>query len=472
MKHIMRPIVNLVLNPALRRTLHWASHCTLSAASIALILLWASVPARADDWIYFTVKGDTLWDLCLKYTNKRGCWIELGRHNKVANDRAIPIGTEIRIPAEWLVKPPVVGRVLAVSGDVTLERRDGERLTPEPRELLYLGDTLASGEGSARVKLGQGDEVLLRPGSEFRLENLSSTKSGKGAREIELKRGNVDVKVLHDRGTRFQVDTPAAVAAVRGTDFRVSSSGDGGAEMRLEVLDGRVRVDGQVGGELLERGEGIKVREGRRPGEVVELLPAPAVEQAGATLRPPYSLSWNSSPGAERWYVDIRTPDGEHELLETRLTPTPGIDLEGLEPQCYQVEVSAIDSQDFRGFESANRVCLGDALDVPPAPEVLDHQQTRRGHDWSIGWQAVEGAVSYRVQVARDERFEELVLGEETTAARLPLSGLANGEYYLRVAAVDDKGVQGRYSEALAIHQVDVLGAGLFAYALFLLVIF
>ena len=53
-------------------------------------LISVAVPnAQADDWIVFAQEGDTLWDLCLKYTNKRGCWIELGKYNAISNDRAI-----------------------------------------------------------------------------------------------------------------------------------------------------------------------------------------------------------------------------------------------------------------------------------------------------------------------------------------------------------------------------------------------
>lgn len=443
----------------------------LKIAGLLLVLAVAGNPARADDWIYFTVKGDTLWDLCLKYTNKRGCWIELGRYNKVANDRAMPVGTEVRIPAQWLLKQPVVGRVRAVTGEVSLQRRDGERLVPEARQLLHLGDTLVSGEGTARLELDQGGELLLRPNSQLELENLSSSESGGQASEIELLRGDVDIEIVPGRGTRFQIQTPAAVAAVRGTDFRVSSADRWGEEMRVEVLGGSVLVAGESDA-LLQRGQGVKVQEGEAPGELVPLLPAPDLDQAGAFVRLPSTLTWNAVPGAEEWCVDIHAADGDRDLLATRIAASPSLEMEDLGRECYLITLSAIDAEGFRGMESESQVCVGDPLNVPVGLAVRDHQQRRSGHTWSIGWQAMEEGDSYRVQLAHDAQFKDLIRTESVSENSLQLSGLANGRYYLRVAAVDAGGVQGAYSETLSLNQVDVLGAGLFAYALFLLAIF
>ena len=55
-------------------------------------------PALAQDWLYKARPGDTIWDLCLEYTARSGCWKELARYNNIADDRAIPPGEEIRIP--------------------------------------------------------------------------------------------------------------------------------------------------------------------------------------------------------------------------------------------------------------------------------------------------------------------------------------------------------------------------------------
>lgn len=435
----------------------------------AILLLGLLVaPAHGGEWIYYTSRGDTLWDLCLKYTNKRGCWIELARYNKVRNDRVMPVGTELRIPSHWLVKPPVVGHVLSVSGDVVLEERAGQRREVRARELLHLDDTLISNDGSARIRLGQGDEVLLRPNSRVRLDNLTSVDSSRQAGELELPEGEVELQVVPERGTRFRVQTPAAIAAVRGTSYRVASSAPRDPEMKVEVLDGAVQVDGQES-ERVDEGFGLKARQDQPLGELTELLPAPSLEQAGATLRQPFTLAWNADPGARRWQLDFYNSGGERTLLSTELTEQPEFRVDGLEKACYQLVLSAVDAEGFRGLESESRVCVGDPMGVASGLEVVQHKQRRWGHDWTVAWDAVDEASGYVLQIAEDEQFEQVLRSEQLAAPRLDFSDLPNGRYYLRVAAVDDQGHQGDFGEPLPIHQFDTLGASLVAYSLVLL---
>lgn len=442
------------------RNLAWPSRCLLS-----LVCLLLTRSAIASDWVYFTEKDDTLWDLCLKYTNKRGCWIELGKYNGIANDRTIPIGTEVRIPAAWLLRQPAVGRLLDYTGDVTLLRSSGDSVAPEPGALLYLGDRLATGAGSVRIALGAGKQLQLRPGSELTLENLSSIESAAEAGEVSLTRGEVSVDVVPERGIRFQVDTPAAIAAVRGTGFRVASSASGKAEMRLEVLQGRVSAEGATRA-TVPRGQGLKVREGEAPGELVALLPAPVLTQQGTARRLPFTLAWNAAPGAVAWSVDIHDGAGDQDLLRTVTTSTPALLVEDLARQCYVVTLSAIDGQGFRGMESDHEVCVAPPLAVPAALTLRKHLKDHYGHEWVFDWRAVADASRYRVEVARDGQFAELVHSTTVPRNTVRLFGLGNGTYYLRVAAVDDQGAQGEYSDALRFEQKDRWGGALFGGAL------
>lgn len=89
---------------------------------------------------------------------------------------------------------------------------------------VYSGETVRVGMGS-RVELifPDGVEVLLRAGTEVRLhiDEIGDME----LRVLRVDEGEVVVK--HDAGLldriRFEVETPSAVAAVRGTVFRVRS---------------------------------------------------------------------------------------------------------------------------------------------------------------------------------------------------------------------------------------------------------
>jgi len=56
---------------------------------------------------------------------------------------------------------------------------------------------------------------------------------------------------------------------------------------------------------------------------------------------------------------------------------------------------------------------------------------------------AVEGAVCYRAQLARDEAFNELVADGVFDASPARFAGLPDGDYRLRVRAIDDAGLEG-----------------------------
>ncbi|QRK04604.1 FecR domain-containing protein [Archangium violaceum] len=89
-----------------------------------------------------------------------------------------------------------------------------------------------------------------------------------------------------------------------------------------------------------------------------------------------------------------------------------------------------------------------------PVRVLLDE----KGVDEELAWAPVKEAASYRVELARDERFNDRVHGETVPAGQESLKSvaraLAPGRYFARVRAVDASGLVGRVS---AVRQVEVL---------------
>jgi hypothetical protein len=77
----------------------------------------------------------------------------------------------------------------------------------------------------------------------------------------------------------------------------------------------------------------------------------------------------------------------------------------------------------------------------------------------TLKWQPVQGAVSYRAVLARDESFNDVV-AEAAPAEAAPLTleagTLPPGRYYARVQAMDTLGLPGMPSPARAVHVVAV----------------
>jgi hypothetical protein len=112
------------------------------------------------------------------------------------------------------------------------------------------------GRSVARLKLGDGSKVLLLQNSQAEMENLTSVE-----KTIKLLKGRVRAIVAKiNGGNNFKIKTPVGVASVRGTDFEVSITDDGG-QMEVAVNEGQVGVGrlGSLGGEVvLNRGERIQ----------------------------------------------------------------------------------------------------------------------------------------------------------------------------------------------------------------------
>jgi hypothetical protein len=79
-----------------------------------------------------------------------------------------------------------------------------------------------------------------------------------------------------------------------------------------------------------------------------------------------------------------------------------------------------------------------------------------KGVDEELAWAPVKDAASYRVELARDERFNDRVHAETVSAEGLKslARALGVGRYYARVRAVDAAGLVGKVS---AVRSVEVL---------------
>lgn len=100
-------------------------------------------------------------------------------------------------------------------------------------------------------------------------------------------------------------------------------------------------------------------------------------------------------------------------------------------------------------------------LPQPPEPQVAALSIAGRDGLASIEvkWPAVANAQRYRVQLANDGKFLDLVAVESTLDTNATLRNVVPGHYRLRVIAFDAEGLQGRAS---VVRQTDVvrIGAG------------
>lgn len=329
-----------------------------------LLGTWLPSQAVAQDWLYEARPGDTLWDLCLQYTARPGCWKELAGYNNITNERTMAPGQEIRIPVSWLLALPVVAEVLNVNGEVSYQEQHGA--APQPLrsgQTLVLGSLVRCAEGSARLRLSDNSEMLLRPGSVLELTSMSGGSGPGQATELQLERGELEIEVPPASRSRFEVHTPSAIAAVRGTQYRVVSDNTATASTRGEVLAGRVAV--QAGATVeVPAGFGVKARQGQAPGAPRKLLAAPTFAQPRIDAPLPLTVHWSADPGAVAWLLDVHAANASGELLASHRTQQASFEFVALQQGCYHLVVRAIDQEGFNGFNGELPLCV-----LPPVEE-------------------------------------------------------------------------------------------------------
>jgi hypothetical protein len=133
----------------------------------------------------------------------------------------------------------VAATAVNVQGDVRVQDGDAWDAVEEG-QLFAQGDHLRTADDSTvHLVLADGSSVALAPNSEITLDKLSAGGEG-SVTLLTLARGllNTMVEKLKS-GSSFEVQTPSAVAAVKGTDFEVSENN---GESAVTVNDGVVQM--------------------------------------------------------------------------------------------------------------------------------------------------------------------------------------------------------------------------------------
>jgi hypothetical protein len=174
----------------------------------------------------------------------------------------------------------------------------GEQLPP--------GTILDTGSGRLLLRLSDGSEVLVRAHTRLRVQQPSSTDPS----YFQLLLGRIRALINKRTGgaVPFELGTPSAVIAVRGTQFDVEVNSRNVTE--VDVLDGLVEVYGRnaTGGSvLLEPGYSTRVGMGSDPEQ-----PEPSNEMRPEVERP--ELGENEISGKSELEVEFERAEIDREI--------------------------------------------------------------------------------------------------------------------------------------------------------------
>ncbi len=102
----------------------------LKRLAFAWLVAMAGASQAAEEFIYTVQVGDHPWNIAQRYLKDTSFALRLTRMNRIANDRTVVPGTELRIPAQWLKLQATQVRVLAAHGDAIVMLADGSSVSP------------------------------------------------------------------------------------------------------------------------------------------------------------------------------------------------------------------------------------------------------------------------------------------------------------------------------------------------------
>jgi hypothetical protein len=288
-------------------------NATAKALFFVLLIVPQAVTApraQAQEWIYTVRPGDNPWSISDRYLTDMRYWPRLQQRNGITEPDHIPPGTRLSIPIEWLKNPikPLTVRVLDVRGDVEASFAAGGRTVPLRAETtLQAGDSVRTGPASsALLKFHDASELLLQADSLLVLETLNvHESSGLVDAQLNLRRGRLETQVTtrRDPAVRYEITTPAAIAAVRGTAFRIAADTQARVA-RTEVTRGSVALGSAGRTTVLPEKYGAVAEPAAEKPEPVELLPAPDISALpGHTDK--LEFTWPAIPGAKAYRVQL-----------------------------------------------------------------------------------------------------------------------------------------------------------------------
>lgn len=405
----------------------------------------APQPGDHDDFIYTARPRDTLIGLGRRLLREPRRWRDLQRLNRIANPRRIPLNTEIRIPYAWLRMRVQTAVAADLSGTVL---RNGKPLAA--------GATVAQGSrietgpnGSVTLDLPDGSVVTLQKSSTLQLQTLQQVSGVRSARDYQLRLEKGRVQTADEpqgKMGRFEIVTPAAICAVRGTQFRTSYDSATGAAAD-ETLEGTVAVSGAHAAVSVPADFGTRVKANEVPIPPVRLLPVPDLAAIPATnLTPRLVLEWPPVAGAVRYRVQLAPDSQFRTILEDTESTSPRVSLPAPPDGAFWLRVRAVDTLGLEGLDAVKTV----SERLLPSPTPLSPRPGARvtGTQASFSWSAAAAATRYRWQLARGQGFTAAVIMQRIVAGKneVTIDGMQPGRYVWRIASVGAQGETGEWS--------------------------
>jgi len=425
-------------------------------ALITLFLLLVLSPssfAQEKEWVYATRPGDTLWDISKKYLKNATYWSRLQKYNNVDIAKRLAPGTRLRAPLEWLKISAAPANIVSITGEAYyISAQSGQKTNLTNKQTLKIGDQITTGNsGSVLIQFADSSTLLVLRNSVVTFNTLSIFgQTGMVDTQLRLQKGRVEtsVKPLRNSGSRFEITTPAAVAAVRGTRFRIAYEKNAKL-MASEVVEGSVNVLAQNTGRDVGSGFGTITETGKPPQEPVKLLPPPDLTQLSKKLRKlPFTLNWPEVEKSVKYKIQIEPVSTPGAIILETTSPAPQYNLSAINDGEYLIKIRGIDINTLEGLNSSHTFTVNTHF---PATSLIQPEANAElsTAPYDFTWKEIDTIEHYRFQLSTDIDFNNIVFEETADTNTIQLTdNLDSGKYFWRVLTLDKAGDIGQHSTA------------------------
>jgi hypothetical protein len=411
------------------------------------------VSAYEEPSIEITVKdGDTLIGITQQYLANPQNWNEVAIINKMANPNLIYPNQVIIIPTRLLKSESVHGIVSFLQGTVEIQPPGIEKWQP-----LFLNTKISEGsrirtkeDSGVEISFEDGSSLLQRANTISRLE--TATKRGDTYSLyklfLEIGRATSKIKRATGRENQYLIDTPSAVAAVRGTVFRTAVDQEGAT--RSEVLEGIIDVEAMKQHVTVREEEGTLVKKGEAPLKPRKLLTPPVlVSMVPVYKKLPIDFQFRDVEGAVS-YRAVLSRDREFKdvFREKIIAPDETFKVLDIDDGTYFLQTNSIDDIGLEGIPSEAAVIKVRVNPEPPVIILPNERAEYKDEAIILKWLKVEDAVRYHVQISEDRQFYKIVQDKsDISDIEYKPEGLGLKTYYFRISSIAADNYKGEWSD-------------------------
>jgi hypothetical protein len=412
--------------------------------------LSAETAANQPEWQYSVRPGDNLIQFGKRYLINPDDWRVLQNLNQIKHPTRMQTGQIVRVPLELLKQVPASAEVVLASGQAGILKTDNSVQAVTTGQQLTAGTALVTGANSKlNIKFADGSIVSMQPNSTMKLDTLSMYSGGGMVdTKLRLQQGKVETEAnpAHVRGNQMQIFTPSAVAAVRGTKFRVSTDD---VSIHQETLEGQVALVAAGETVAVDKGFGSLSEGGNAPLPPVLLLPAPVTGNLPIKLEAlPATFNMPAQDGAVAWLGKVSADEKFNNIAEEKLSQGSNLSFNDLPDGKYFLKVRAKDKQGLEGYDATHEFMLN-ARPFAPAVTAPATSATVRDANPELTWTKIEQANEYLLELARDADFKQLLDSRRVVNNAYKIEkNLEPGQYYWRLASIDNATDQGPYASA------------------------